>query len=791
MKKKHLLLFVALVLSFQTYAQNGININSLARLTGLNDLQNLIPQVVSQATAVQAAGVPPTTTDPADPNSLLTNEQSVEFLNTIQGAVLQSVLDSLQINRDAKKDSLYNSDIFGHNFFRMKNLNVFTKSESFKAPESYILDVGDEISLSVFGSSVFNVKGEISEDGYVDFKQMGRAYLKGLTLGAARKLVTNLVGKYVNLKTSQVEIVLNYSRNITVNIVGDVYEPGSYVIPAINSVFNALVAAKGPNKIGSVRNIQVLRNGEVVATFDLYDFLLKGKFQADFYLQDGDFIFVPTLEKIADIKGGVRRPFKYELLPEENLADLFELAGGFTANSYAQNVQVQRFILDEVEILDVDLASVAKGSNFALKDGDKINVPNILENYQNYIDIKGAVYFPGRYQIKEGQRIDDLIKAAGGLTVNAFLDKAFLTRKDENLNAIIQEFNVGDVVNGQAGENVLLQRHDLIEIFSKEDFLQEFQVSIDGAVLKPVKKTYAKGMTLNDMIFYGGGLKKEAASNLIEISRVVDQGTDGEATLTRVVVKTVGVDADLNIDSEAKAFELSPMDQIFVRKNPDFFEQMNVTIQGEVKYPGVYPIMQKDEKVLDLIERAGGLTPFAFLQSAKLYRTDKTIGTVVIDLEEAFRSPDSRANSILREGDILEIPMVNQLVSVKGAIGHPELDSLGTISSLYMPGRRAKYYIKNYGGGFDRFAKRKTTKVVNPDGSASYTKKVLFFNRYPEVKEGAIVSVEYSNKMNRIKKREEAEREPVNWNLLLPSVIVSTTSVLSSTILVLTLRNNN
>ncbi len=295
-------------------------------------------------------------------------------------------------------------------------------------------------------------------------------------------------------------------------------------------------------------------------------------------------------------------------------------------------------------------------------------------------------------------------------------------------------------------------------------------------------------MTLNDLIFYGGGLKKEAANNLIEISRVVEKGEDSEDALTRVLIKTVAVGPDLSIDDASKAFLLNPMDQIYVRKNPDFMPQANVTIKGEVAYPGQYPILQKDEKVLDLIERAGGLTEYAFLQSAKLYRLDKTIGTVIIDLEEAFRSPDARPNHILKEGDVLEIPTVNQLVSVNGAIGHPELDSLATISSFYMPGRRAKYYIKHYGGGFDKFAKRRTTKVVNPDGSAGFTKKVLWFNRYPDVKEGATVSVDYKIKTKRVKTNKEGPKDPVSWNLLLPSVIIGGTSVISSTILILTIK---
>jgi hypothetical protein len=295
-------------------------------------------------------------------------------------------------------------------------------------------------------------------------------------------------------------------------------------------------------------------------------------------------------------------------------------------------------------------------------------------------------------------------------------------------------------------------------------------------------------MTLNDLIFYGGGLKKEAANNVIEISRVVSKSEDGKETLARVIIKRVAVDGELEIDEASKNFPLSPMDQVFVRKNPDFELQENVTIRGEIAYPGDYPILQKDEKILDLIARAGGLTPYAFIPSAKLYRLDKTIGTVVIDLEEAFRSPESRLNYILKDGDIIDIPTVNQLVSVSGAIGHPKLDTLETISTFYKPGRRAKYYIKKDAGGFDQYAKKKSTKVVNPDGSARYTKKVLFFNRYPEVSEGAVVTVEYKKKAEKVKLLDEIPRERISWNLLLPTLIVGATSVISSTVLISVLK---
>lgn len=772
----------------------GVNLMSLQNITGLNQLYNLLPQTVS-AGALSSAGISPNqlnsmmgSKEEAAEEDPLASEEALYFINQLQGMLFDAVLDSVKEASGVVDDSIPTAEIFGHQFFRSKNIKVFTKSENVKATDSYTLDIGDEISISVYGSSFFNAKGEVNSEGYLEIEDLTRIYVKGISFGAAKQLINNQLKKYINAGTTKTEIVLNYSRNITVNIVGDVVNPGSYVIPAINSVFNALSAADGPSRIGTIRNIQVNRNGKTIKTMDLYDFLLKGNITNDFFLQDGDYIYVSTQKIIAKIEGSIKRPWKYELIEGETLFNLIQMSGGFTANAYTQSIQVKRFLNGKVELLDIDLSAFDGGKTFKIIDGDEFVIPVIPKDFENFVNIKGAVRFPGTYELKSGYRIADLIEAAGGLTFDAYLNRAYLTRKTEDLSSMIQSFNLSDVVLQNSSENVLLEKHDVIDIFSKKEFLEEFRVSIEGAVLRSVNKTYAEGMTLNDLIFYGGGLKKEAANNVIEISRVVSKSEDGKETLARVIIKRVTVDGALEIDEASKNFPLSPMDQVFVRKNPDFDVQENITIRGEVAYPGDYPILQKDEKILDLIARAGGLTPYAFIPSAKLYRLDKTIGTVVIDLEEAFRSPESRLNYILKDGDIIDIPTVNQLVSVSGAIGHPRLDSLETISSFYRPGRRAKFYIKKDAGGFDQYAKKRSTKVVNPDGSAGYTKKVLFFNRYPEVNEGAIVSVEYKKKAKRVQQLDETPREPLNWNMLLPSLIVGGTSVISSSILILVLR---
>ncbi|MCP4121635.1 MAG: hypothetical protein GY751_07760 [Bacteroidetes bacterium] len=759
----------------------------------MNELYSLIPQVMGSGAAASVGFNSGNTNPPmigAEQDAAAINEQALYFVEQIQGMVLDAVLDTLKLATNMAEDSAMHADIFGHQFFRSANLNIFSKSKRAKAPDNYVLDSGDEISIAVWGSSVYNENFEVGDDGYINISDAGRVYLKGVTYGAAKQILTRRISSFINTRSSNLEIVLNYARTITVNVVGDVNQPGSYVVPAINSVYNALNAADGPSKIGSVRKIEVKRGGKTVKSFDLYKFLLEGIVDNDFFLQDGDYIYLPPVENVVEIKGSIRRPWKYEMLPDETLAHLIEVAGGFTARSFTKAIQMERITEDKVELKDINLDGVRGGLDITLRDGDIIFIPQIPADFRNFVEVSGAVRFPGQYELKDGNRISDLIKAAGGLKLDAYLERAYITRVTEDLSTTIQNFNLKDVVlSDGTSENILLQRGDLIDIFSKKEFLEEFKVSIEGAVLKPVRKNYAEGMTLNDLVFYAGGLKKEAANNVIEVSRVATKSTDGEDVLTRVIVKSASVGADLEIDEDSKTFELSPMDQVYVRSNPDFAPQANIQIKGEVAFPGRYPILQKDEKILDLIERAGGLTPYAFLQSARLYRKDATIGMVVIDLEEAYRSPDSRPNYILKPGDVIEIPTVNQLVSVSGAIGHPKLDSLETISSFYVPGKRAKYYVKEFAGGFDKNAKKRSTKVVNPDGSAAYTKNVIGIKRYPAVKEGADISITFKKRKEREESREETVREPLNWNILLPSVIVSATSVISSTLLIVLLNN--
>ncbi len=806
MKRLYFPFVFVLFISFNAIGQiSGLNnMNQLQNITGINQLQNYLPNPAQ----LQMLGVDESQLGDIFGNNLLTEDilKSKQLGQEEQTSALSEDVIAQILAYMAEQDSLGAEDIeekqeenelvplsgvYGHDYFRENKLILFTRSTEFKAPDNYTIDSGDEINIAVFGYADYNANLKVNKEGFIIVPDFGRVYVKGLSFGAAKSLIRKRLTTFINTTNSTVEISLNYSRNITINIVGDVNQPGTYIVPAINSVYNVLNAAEGPNDIGSVRRIQVRRDGKTIKTFDIYNFLIQGEADGDFYLQDGDFIYVPTAEKIVTVQGSVRRPMKYELIPEENLLDLIRIAGGISANAYTKSIQVERFAGDRVEITDVDLEVIVRNDQaFSLKDGDIIRIPEIPTDYENFVSISGAVRFPGKYELKEGYRISDILKGAGGIQYDSYLDRAYLVRLMENMSTVTQSFSLRDIIMAESsGENIILQKFDKIEIFSKDDFKERFLVQVEGAVNNPRTIEWSEGLTLNDLIFYGGGLKQSAANNRIELSRVIHFDENLEISAQdRVVIETIEIDDNLEIDSDSKVILLRPMDRVFVRSIYQYGTYGVVELRGEVKYPRKYAVLQKDERILDLVERAGGFTPYAHLKSSHLYRKNDLIGDVILDLDDAMRNPDSRANHIMRPDDIVLIPTVNQMVSVKGAIQHPDLDSLGRVSSRYVPGKRAKYYVRNYGAGFAKKAKKRTTVVLNPNGSASYTKKVLGFNRYPKVEEGSIVSVDFKKKKPKDKFDEENPREPLNWNIILPSVIVSSTSVLTTTMLFILLN---
>lgn len=765
----------------QQSGQSGLTTASQMQMLGLD------PSIVSQF--MKGDQVEPAVDATAQGQQSAAMQQLMDAFYMVKAQ--QDSLD-IRYNRileqkDSSMEQKASREIFGHDFFGKGKLPLFFKSSDSKAPDSYILDTGDEISIAVWGYADYNNKFKVNDDGYIQIPEFGRIYVKGLSFGAVKAQIGKRLSSFINLANTQYEIALNYSRSIDVNIVGEVFAPGTYKIPAINSVYNAINAADGVTAIGSVRDIQIRRDGKIIKVIDVYQFLFNPLSVGEFFMRNGDFIYVNTIQKLVQVNGSVRRPFKYELLAGENLGDLIRYAGGFAPDAFLGSVQVKRLSGDKTLIIDVDYND-AQAGKFVLQDGDVVTVQAISGGIENGVTISGSVRFPGQYQLKEGDRISDLIKQAGGIKVDAYLDRGYIRRKLEDQTEVLQKFSIQNIlIEANSPDDLLLQKNDVVQIFSKQDFIEKFKVSIDGSVIKPTTVQFAEGITLNDLLFYAGGLKTEAANSKIEISRVVsiDSASEKRYLPQHIIVETFTVGSNLELDDASKAYRLLPMDQVYVRKTYGFQEQMLVTLNGEVRYPGVYAILDKNEKVLDLIERAGGLTPYAYVTNASLTRTYNDQQKTVFELKTAFQDTTDRANLILKDGDVIDIPTVNQMVSVKGAIRYPGLDSLSTISGKFVPGKSARWYVKQYAGGFRKKAYRRSTLVLYPNGKVDHTRSFMGIKNYPTIdNEGATITVD----MKELKpKSPPAPKDPVSLNIILPSVIAGITSIASSLTLLLVL----
>ena len=767
----------------QLQTMNSGNPTSAANLSQLQ-LLGLDPNAIQKYIKAKSEA----SSSATEANSIQDFLQSVLEMKARQDE-MQASMEKLNQQNQPNSDVKPN-EIFGHDFFGSGKLALFAKSSEAKAPDSYILDVNDEISIAVWGYADYNNKFKVNEDGFIQIPEFGRIYVKGLSFGAVKEQIGKRLATFINPSNTKYEITLNYSRTIDVNIVGEVKSPGTYQIPAINSVYNAINAANGITDIGSVRDIQVRRDGKTIKRFDVYEFLFNPLLQQNFYLQKGDFIYVSTQSKLIKITGSVRRPAKYELFKGENLNELVKFAGGFAPDAYIKSVQIIRSNNDKSQIIDVDYEQILNSnSNFELKDGDIVNISSIPGGIENFVNISGTVKYPGRYELKDGFRVSDIIKVAGGIKIDAYLERAYIRRKLDDNTFINQKFSLKNIlIDENSADNLLLKRADQIQLFSKDEFTEKFFISIDGSVLKTTVQEFTNGITLNDLLFYAGGLKTEAANSKIEISRVmnIDSSLQQKFKPQRVVVQTITIGPNLELDDVSKAFLLAPMDKVYVRKIYGFDEQMNITLKGEVKYPGIYPILDKNERVLDVIERAGGLTPYAFIKNAKLTRPDGGLTQTIFQLKDAFGDTLSRANLILKNGDIIEIPTVNQLVSIKGAIRYPNLDSTETINGKFVPGKSARWYIKHYAGGFKKGAIKKSTMVIYPNRKVDYTRSFIGIKNYPTVdNEGALITVDMKHKAPKPPKGPESA---LNWNIILPSLIAAFTSIATTITLIFVLK---
>lgn len=632
------------------------------------------------------------------------------------------------------------NDVFGRNIFNIEQL-TFQPNLSMATPENYRLGPGDEVIIDVWGASQNTIRQEISPDGYVNIINLGPVYLNNMTVKEARQLLRQELGKIYADSANNIQVTLGNIRTIQVNVMGEVVAPGTYALSSLSTVFYALYAAGGVSDIGSLRNVQVARAGKTVAHLDVYDYIMKGKIQDDIRLQDGDVVIVPAYEELVKIKGKVKRPMFYEMKHGESAATLLKYAGGFSADAYKKSIRVLRKDGKEFSVRTVDDTDL---STFKLMDGDVVSVDSILNRFNNRLEVKGAVYHPGVFELSGSlNTVRQLVEKADGLLGEAFTGRAVLYRERENLTKEVLPVDIEGILNGTAPD-IALQKNDILYIPSIHDLQDMGKVTISGEVNKPGSYTYADHMSLEDLVITAGGLKESASLVRVDVSRRI---RDPKGTTEPDVIGqnfSFGLKDGFVVDGEA-GFELQPYDQVFVRRSPSYNEQMNVTVEGEVLYGGAYTLNTKSERLSSLVERAGGVSRYAYVRGAKLRRVaneeelrrmedvvkmmrreigeamanslglkvDSTF-TVGIDLEAALANPGGDADVVLREGDVLMVPEYNNTVKVNGAVMMPN-----TVS--YAQGKSVKYYL-NQAGGYSVNAKKNQKFIIYMNGQVAKVK---------------------------------------------------------------------
>ena len=640
-----------------------------------------------------------------------------------------------------KKDSIV--PVFGHNIFSNPEL-TFAPNENLATPENYKLGPGDEVIIDIWGTNQNTIRQTISPDGFINVEGIGLVYLTGMTVKEADKYMRQQLNKIYSVAgdgaQSDIKLTLGALRTIQVNVMGEVKVPGTYFLSSLSSVYHALYRAGGFTDLGSLRNIELIRNGQKIVDVDVYDFIVKGQSPDDVTLQDGDIILVPTYEMIVDVAGNVKRPMKYEMKDGETVKSVLDFAGGFKGDAYTANLNLVRRNGREYQVytvMDPEYAS------FKLMDADSLTVGTIINRYQNRVEIKGAVYRPGAYQLSDQiNTVSKLVGIADGLMGDAFTNRAIIHRERKNFTLEVIAVDLGAILDGSAPD-VPLQENDVLYVSSIHDLNDLGSIRVNGEVARPGEFVFADNMTIEDAIIQAGGLLESASTAKVDVSRRIKDPMSNEAIDTLAQTFTFTIKDGFVLDGD-EAFVLQPYDQIYVRKSPIYNVQNHVTVDGEVLYPGQYALAQKDMRLSDIVRESGGVTKWAYVRGAKLERqmTDdekarmestldfmenskdsidvkkldlETIYTVGIDLEVALANPGSDADVVLRDGDKLIVPELLNTVKISGNVMYPN-----TVS--YNPNMTVKDYVTMAGGyGFD--SKRGRAYIIYMNGTVAKARR--------------------------------------------------------------------
>lgn len=638
--------------------------------------------------------------------------------------------------------------VFGRDIFNNKDL-TFEPNMNIATPQNYILGPGDAVYIDIYGASQKTIESTVSPDGEVTIEGFGPVQVSGLTVAQANARLRSTLG--ARYSSSKIKLTVGQTRSIMINVMGEVKNPGTYTLPAFATVFHALYMAGGTNDIGTMRNIKVYRNNRLVSVVDIYDYILNGKLTGNVRLADNDVISVGPYDCLVNITGKVKRPMYYEMKRNESVGTLLKYAGGFTGDAYKKSVRIVRKTGREYSVYNVDEFDM---SAFHLADEDSVSVDSILPRFSNMVEVKGAVFRPGMYQVGgDINSVKTLIEHADGLREEAFTARAVMHRMKKDRTLEVVPVDVEGILDGTVPD-IPIQNNDVLFIPTKQEMMEEQTITIHGEVQYPGIYRYADNETLEDFVLQAGGLKQTASTVKVDVSRRI---VNPKALTTDSVIArtyTFALKDGFVIDG-TPGFKLMPFDEVYVRKSPGYYKQQNVVVEGEVMFSGTYTLSKKNQRLSDLIKSAGGVNDRGYIAGARLERKvneserarmeavlkkakeeaeqmeieaakeNKKIDlkdsekikkfeipefySVGIELDKALANPGCDADIVLREGDKIIVPQYNGTVKINGAVMYP--NTVG-----FQKGKKAKYYI-NQAGGFSEKAKKSQTYIVYMNGT--------------------------------------------------------------------------
>lgn len=660
-------------------------------------------------------------------------------------------IDSVLYYKNLFKDEI---PVFGRDIFN-NELLTFEPALNIPVPSNYVLGAGDQVIIDVWGASQTVIDDVLSPDGYLVIEGVGPVKLAGKTVEEANLYVKEILGEIYN--DSQVSVTVGTIRSVQVQVMGEVVTPGTYTLSALSTAFNALYAAGGINDLGTMRAIKVYRDGKLISTIDIYDYILNGDIAGNVRLQDNDVITVGAYDALVNLQGKVKRPMFYEMKSDETISSLINYSGGFAGDAYKEKLRVVRKSGKDYSIHTIARQNM---SSFTMCDGDSVYVDSIIPRYSNMVEITGAVFYPGQYEFgKEIKTVYQLIEAAGGVREDAFLARAVLHHRNYDNTIEASAIDVLGILNGTVAD-VELRSNDVIFIPSQSEMRGEEIIKIGGEVRFPGTYKYADNTTIEDIILQAGGLTRAASVTKIDIFRQVYDPKAKEESKSISETFTFELKDGFVVDGNAN-FVLKPFDEVYVRRTPVHYEAQNITVDGAVNFSGDYLMTSKNYKLSDLIKSAGGFTSNAYPKGAYLYRkmteeeisqrdatlnatqialyeevlrTDKNVDLaildslykaklnttdfypVAIDLEAALEKPGSENDIVLRNGDVLTVPERSFTVKVSGEVRHP-------VTVNWQEGKKLSHYVK-HAGGYSDMARKKGIYVVYMNGSVEKISKL-------------------------------------------------------------------